>query len=79
MNPNPPIRGHKLLYEGWQRILVNPETDDYYPAGDPRGVGGGCECGLTPPGWPSVGRNETKRWHRTHKAELRGQAFRAAT
>jgi hypothetical protein len=57
---NPPIKGHRLLYEG--RISY-------------RGVrpAGGCECGAKPDDWPKVSAYSVKQWHREHKAEQRGE------
>lgn len=62
---NPPIRGHKLLAEGRsfrEYDHFGELIDDY---------AGGCECGAIPLDWPNVSINETKRWHREHKAALR--------
>lgn len=67
---NPPIRGHKLLHEGDLRETYN-EREDYNPI---ELWSGGCQCGAKPDGWPHVGTNAMKRWHRQHKAELRGES-----
>ena len=62
MTPNPPIRGHALLFEGGQwRTWTSSQAR------------GGCECGAKPDGFPNVGVNEMKRWHRQHKVELRDE------
>lgn len=63
MVPNPPIKGHKLLFAGkaiaqWSGSANTPE---YL---------GGCECGARPPDWPFMSERAVKRWHREHKAEL---------
>lgn len=67
MNPNPPIRGHELLWEGHARQAVDWDTEMYIPGK----FLGGCRCGAQPPGWPDVSIGATKRWHREHKAQLR--------
>lgn len=56
---NPPIRGHELIAEGrnWTESGV---------------VIGGCRCGAQPDGCGHLAINAVKRWHREHKAELRG-------
>lgn len=60
MRSNPPIKGHGLLYEGDTRFSMLLDE----PVG-------GCSCGAKPDGFPDVGVNATKRWHRLHKDELR--------
>lgn len=68
--PNPPIRGHHLLHEGatyrrWDHTVPSPTGEIWV---------GGCECGARPEGFPdNISVNAMKRWHRQHKAELRGQ------
>lgn len=66
MNPNPPIPGHILLYEGHTRYGYSSETSERIHTG-------GCECGAKPPGFPSLSVGAMKRFHRAHKAELRGE------
>lgn len=58
---NPPITGHELIHEGRNWIMPNGR-----PAG-------GCRCGAQPEGCGYLGVNAVKRWHREHKAELRGE------
>jgi hypothetical protein len=65
MKPNPPIKGHALLYEGHAFRHFDPVTEDYDGTWNE-----GCECGERPtPRLNSIGA--MKRWHRQHKAELR--------
>jgi len=66
-NPNPPIKGHKLLHEGRYVRRINPVTDEY------DGWEGGCECGAEPEGHDTDPINAVKRWHRQHKAQIRGE------
>jgi len=74
MKPNPPIRGHTLIAEGrvWQ--CLNRTTEMY----DGRWLGG-CECGAKPPGFPHISISSIKRWHRQHKADLRGEITERGT
>ena len=68
--PNPPIKGHKLLMEGLMLSRGNGEWS------------GGCECGEKPNvtgGW-GLGTNQVKRWHRDiHKPEIRRLMAEAKT
>lgn len=63
MKANPPIKGHGLIREGYVWL----DTLDK--------MQGGCACGAKPPmnGEYLPFRNTVKRWHRAHKAELRGE------
>jgi hypothetical protein len=71
MKPNPPIKGHRLLYEG--RVLHR-----VLRSGDAVSLGG-CECGATPDGWLNeVSAYAMKQWHREHKAELRADQWTPA-
>lgn len=74
MRPNPPIPGHGLLSEGHCHLAIDPETDDYFPEGHPQRWTGGCVCGAKPDGWPHGSVGSVRRWHREHKAALRGEA-----
>jgi len=74
VNPNPPIRGHELKFEGHRHSWIDRLTDDY--ARDENGAiryDGGCRCGATPDGWPDITAQKVKRWHREHKAEIRAE------
>jgi len=53
--PNPPIKGHELLWEGRR----------------PAGLAWGCRCGAKPEDPGGAGSAAVRRWHREHKAELR--------
>jgi hypothetical protein len=61
---NPPVPGHVLLNEGRFRKVSNDTLLGWHWEG-------GCECGAKPVGFPDVGVNETKRWHREHKERIR--------
>jgi hypothetical protein len=70
-NPNPPISGHHLLWEGSrQPIWSNNSWED-----EVTGFQGGCECGCQPLDFPNLSRNKIKAWHRAHKEELRSQGI----
>ena len=69
MKPNPPIPGHRLLHEGYVWPWINPVTEMY------DGHRGGCECGARPSQFPNVSVGAMKRWHRAHKADLRGEVM----
>jgi hypothetical protein len=62
VKPNPPIKGHELIAEGnvGRRWMPGSET-------------GGCRCGARPAEFPDVSQYAMRRWHRQHKAELRGE------
>jgi hypothetical protein len=64
MKPNPPIKGHRLLYEGAIRRTVSG------------GHSGGCRCGAKPDGFPDVSAYAMKRWHRLHKEDFRAAMAR---
>ena len=66
--PNPPIPGHALLFEG----LTLPILSSY--TGLIVAHKGGCQCGAQPEGFPNLSTNAVKRWHRQHKADLRAEA-----
>ena len=67
VKPNPPIPGHELLDEGQAYRTYGP--DENY-----NGWRVGCRCGQRPPDWtPDMSLSAVKRWHREHKAQLRGQ------
>lgn len=72
MKPNAPIPGHHLLHEGGVFKKHLPWNGSLYQDNEPV-LTGGCECGAKPPSFPDVSMNAMKRWHRQHKAELRGQ------
>lgn len=63
---NGPIKGHELIRDGVTWILDGS-------------LAGGCRCGAKPPMngefLPLI--REVKRWHRRHKAELRGPVANA--
>ena len=61
---NPPIKGHELIAEGHRTAA--------YDRLENRVWAWGCRCGARPD--PYYGVNATKRWHRAHKAEIRGEA-----
>lgn len=68
--PNPPIPGHELILEGSMKYRVDLDGTVRWT--------GGCRCGAqpdnTPPPNPDTKINKAgvKKWHRTHKAALRG-------
>ena len=67
---NPPIAGHTLLHEGHTGFTYRQDSVGMYA----KVPWGGCSCGARPAGFPDISINGMKRWHRQHKAELRGEA-----
>ena len=65
MKPNPPIKGHELLYEGHTNRTSGPWWRSRCPSRR-------LSCGAQPPNFPNVSINQMKAWHRQHKEELRG-------
>lgn len=66
MKPNPPIRGHELMFEGHAQRRWSHSRNEW-------AWFGGCRCGEKPPGFPNLSTKAVKAWHREHKAELRGE------
>lgn len=64
--PNPPIPGHHLLHEGHVYHRWDGRTGEHTWTG-------GCACGARPDEFPQLSKRAMQRWHRQHKAELRGQ------
>ena len=56
-----------LIEKGMGLPNINPVTDEY------DGWEGGCECGAEPEGHDTDPINAVKRWHRQHKAQIRGE------
>lgn len=72
VTPNPPISGHHLLNEG--SVHKNWQTARAFSLGDVDYEWvGGCACGAKPPEFPNLSKRAMQRWHRQHKAALRGQ------
>jgi len=71
VKPNAPIPGHHLLHEGAIYKSRDPDVGPW--STDEERYVGGCACGAKPTDFPDISIRAMKRWHRQHRAELRGQ------